>query len=124
MTGIAPVKRVLIVEDDQDARGALAAFLEGEGHSVVEAAHGAEALTRLHDSDGICLIVLDLWMPVMDGWEFRAAQRKDPTLAAVPVVVITADKGAEQRAADFGEADWMTKPIDFGRLLELVHAHC
>ena len=60
----------------------------------------------------------------MDGWEFRAAQRKDPTLAAVPVVVITADKGAEQRAADFGEADWMTKPIDFGRLLELVHAHC
>ncbi|TMA32503.1 MAG: response regulator, partial [Deltaproteobacteria bacterium] len=83
MTGIAPVKRVLIVEDDQDVRGALAAFLEGEGHSVVEAAHGAEALTRLHDSDGICLIVLDLWMPVMDGWEFRAAQRKDPTLAAV-----------------------------------------
>ncbi|TMA51081.1 MAG: response regulator [Deltaproteobacteria bacterium] len=124
MTGTAPVKRVLIVEDDQDVRGALAAFLEGEGHSVVEAAHGAEALTRLHDSDGICLIVLDLWMPVMDGWEFRAAQRKDPTLAAVPVVVITADKGAEQRAADFGEADWMTKPIDFGRLLELVHAHC
>jgi len=123
MTGIAPVKRVLIVEDDQDVRGALAAFLEGEGHSVVEAAHGAEALTRLHD-DGICLIVLDLWMPVMDGWEFRAAQRKDPTLAAVPVVVITADKGAEQRAGDFGEADWMTKPIDFGRLLELVHAHC
>ena len=60
MTGIAPVKRVLIVEDDQDVRGALAAFLEGEGHSVVEAAHGAEALTRLHDSEGICLIVLDL----------------------------------------------------------------
>jgi CheY-like chemotaxis protein len=117
-------KRVLIVEDDADVREALAVFLEGEGHPVVEAAHGAEALTRLHDSAGICLIVLDLWMPVMDGWEFRAAQRKDPELAAVPVVVITADKGARQRAADFGEADWMTKPIDFGRLLELVNEHC
>ena len=119
-----PVKRVLIVEDEEDVRGALVAFLEGEGHPVVEAAHGAEALTRLRDSDGICLIVLDLWMPVMDGWEFRAAQRKDPALAAVPVVVITADDGARQQATDFGEAGWMTKPIDFGRLLELVNEHC
>ena len=118
-----PVKRVLIVEDEEDVRGALVAFLEGEGHSVVEAAHGAEALTQLR-SDGICLIVLDLWMPVMDGWEFRAAQRKDPALAGVPVVVITADKGARRRAGDFGEAGWMTKPIDFGRLLELVNEHC
>ena len=123
MKSTKPVKRVLIVEDEEDVRGALVAFLEGEGHSVVEAAHGAEALTQLR-SDAICLIVLDLWMPVMDGWEFRAAQRKDPALAAVPVVVITADNGARQQAAGFGEAGWMTKPIDFGRLLELVNEHC
>ena len=118
------MKRVLIVEDDEDVRSALAALLEGEGYSVVEAAHGAEALTRLHDSDGICLIVLDLWMPVMDGWQFRAEQRNDAALAGVPVVVITADTGARHRARDFGEAGWMTKPIDFNRLLELVNAHC
>ena len=56
------MKRVLIVEDDEDVRSALAALLEGEGYSVVEAAHGAEALTQLRSRDEICLIVLDLWM--------------------------------------------------------------
>ncbi|TMB57124.1 MAG: response regulator [Deltaproteobacteria bacterium] len=118
------MKRVLIVEDDEDVRSALAALLEGEGYSVVEAAHGAEALTQLRSRDEICLIVLDLWMPVMDGWQFRAVQRNDPSLAGVPVVVITADTAAHKRARDFGEAGWMTKPIDFDRLLELVNAHC
>jgi len=123
MTGTSG-KRVLIVEDDDDVRAALAAFLEGEGHEVTEAAHGAEALKRMRDTGGICLVVLDLWMPVMDGWQFRAAQKQDPALARVPVVVITADDRAKQRTRDFGEAGWMTKPIDFGRLLELVNAHC
>src|SRR5262245_35120462 len=110
MSSAGSGKRVLIVEDDEDVRAALAAFLEGEGHSVTEAAHGADALTRLQEPNEICLIVLDLWMPVMDGWQFRAAQKKDPALAAVPVVVITADPSAKQRARDFGEAGWMTKP--------------
>jgi CheY-like chemotaxis protein len=124
MTSSGSAKRVLVVEDDEDVREALTTFLEGEGHLVTEAAHGADALTRLRGPDEICLIVLDLWMPVMDGWQFRAAQKKDPALAAVPVVVITADPSAKLRARDFGEAGWMTKPIDFGRLLELVNEHC
>jgi CheY-like chemotaxis protein len=118
------VKRVLIVEDDEGVRGALAALLEGEGYAVVEAAHGAEALTQLRIPGDFCLIVLDLWMPVMDGWQFRTVQKNDPALAGLPVVVITADHSARQRAPDFGEAAWMTKPIDFGRFLELVHQHC
>src|SRR6266446_9079911 len=75
-------KSILIVEDDADVRGALSAVLEGEGYRVVEAAHGQEALQHLRaDARGFCMILLDLWMPVMNGWEFRAEQLKDPTLA-------------------------------------------
>jgi CheY-like chemotaxis protein len=121
MTGTA--KQVLIVEDDPDAREALAAFLEGEGYTVLEAEHGAEALDRLRTS-AVCLVLLDLMMPVMNGWTFRAEQLRDPALAQVPVVVVTADSTAARRAGSLGVAGFMTKPIDFARLLTLVEQHC
>jgi CheY-like chemotaxis protein len=114
---------VLIVEDDESAREALAAFLQAEGYPVVEAANGREALDRLQ-RDSIGVILLDLMMPVMDGWEFRAAQIRDPTLARVPVMVITADASARSRAMSLGAQEYMTKPIQFGRLLEFVGRHC
>jgi CheY-like chemotaxis protein len=116
-------KPVLIVEDDESAREALAAFLQAEGYPVVEAANGREALDRLQ-RDSIGVILLDLMMPVMDGWEFRAAQIRDPTLARVPVMVITADASARSRAMSLGAQEYMTKPIQFGRLLEFVGRHC
>jgi CheY-like chemotaxis protein len=122
MTG--PAKSVLIVEDDGDVRGALAAILEGEGYTVVEAAHGQEALQHLRGSNPFCLILLDLWMPVMDGWGFRAEQVKDPKLAQIPVLVITADHGAVKKAAALGVAGTLTKPIEFDQLLEFVGRVC
>ena len=116
-------KSVLIVEDDEDVRGALSAFLEGEGYRVLEASDGAEALTRLR-AEHVCVVLLDLWMPGMDGWEFRAEQLRDAALASVPVVVITADHAAARKAADLGVAAYMTKPIEFPRLLEYVGRYC
>ena len=113
---------VLIVEDDAAAREALAAFLEAEGYPVREAANGREALERAQE--GVGAILLDLMMPVMDGWEFRALQLRDPTLAAIPVMVITADGGARDRAATLGLEEYMTKPIQFPRLLQFVGRHC
>ena len=114
---------VLIVEDDDDVRSALAALLEGEGYSVLEASDGAAALRQLRATK-VCLVLLDLWMPVMNGWEFRAEQIRDEALADVPVVVITADHAAARKAADLGVNGFMTKPIEFPELLEFIGRYC
>jgi len=116
-------RRILLVEDDADVRGALAALLEGEGYQVVEAAHGGEALAHLRATT-FCLILLDLMMPVMNGWQFRAEQLKDPALAAVPVVVVTADNSVAEKAAEVGAAGYLLKPIDFSELLAHVERCC
>jgi CheY-like chemotaxis protein len=71
-----------------------------------------------------CLILLDLFMPVMNGWTFRSEQLRDPTLAAIPVVVISADTEAVRKAATLGAVAAMAKPLDFGRLLDTVARHC
>jgi CheY-like chemotaxis protein len=117
-------KSILVVEDNADVRGALAALLEGEGYSVVEAEHGLAALKQLRGSAAFCLILLDLFMPTMNGWEFRAEQMRDPGLAGIPVIVITADAAARRNAEALGVAECMTKPVDFERLLALVAEHC
>jgi CheY-like chemotaxis protein len=114
---------VLIVEDDADVRGALATFLEAEGYSVLEASDGAAALRELRVQN-VCLVLLDLWMPGMDGWEFRAEQLKDAALADVPVVLITADHAAARRAAELGVQGHLTKPIEFPVLLDYVARYC
>jgi CheY-like chemotaxis protein len=115
---------ILIVEDDPDVRGALAAVLESEGYRVLEAGDGRQALRRLRDSTSICLILLDLFMPEMNGWEFRAEQMKDPELAAIPVLVISADSAAAKRAITPGVVAAMTKPVEFPSLLEVIGQHC
>ena len=118
-------RRVLVVEDDADVRGALAAVLEVAGYQVVEAAHGGEALDHLRAaSKSFCMILLDLFMPTMNGWAFRAEQMKDPAMAAIPVIVVSADASAATRARSLGIAHSLTKPIDFDQLLSLVGEHC
>jgi len=116
---------ILVVEDDVAVREALAAFLEGAGYRVVEAGDGAEALRRLRVASAeVGLILLDLMMPVMSGWEFRAEQSKDPALAAIPVVVVTADITAADKAAAVGAAGCLLKPIELPELLDLVERYC
>jgi CheY-like chemotaxis protein len=115
---------ILIVEDDGDVRGAMAALLEGEGYHVIEAEDGAVALRHLHSPLRFCLILLDLFMPVMNGWKFRDEQRRDPSIADIPVIVVSADSAARQKAAALGAVEAMVKPVNFDRLLELVAAYC
>ncbi|RKH62243.1 response regulator [Corallococcus llansteffanensis] len=87
----APRKPVLVVEDDEDVRAAVAEILEGEGYEVVVAANGREALDELVHVASPCLILLDLRMPVMDGPEFLRRLRADwPRLKDVPVLLLTA----------------------------------
>jgi len=117
-------EKILIVEDDDDVREALAAFLEGEGYEVAEAGDGAEALRQLRSGGEFCLIVLDLFMPVMNGWAFRAEQVRDPKLVDIPVLVISADAGVHEKGARLGAVESMVKPIELSHLRDTVATHC
>ena len=113
---------VLIVEDDADLREMMAQLLSLEGFQTATVANGREALEYLHRSDSPEVILLDLMMPVMDGWEFRRHQQADPALARVPVIVLSALD--QNRTADVDAAAFLKKPLDFDRLLSLVRAYC
>ena len=113
---------VLIVEDDADLREMMAQLLSLEGYDAHAVANGREALDYLHSALRPEVILLDLMMPVMDGWEFRRQQRRDPALAGVPVIVLSALDPA--RGADIGAIEFLKKPLDFDRLLELVRQFC
>jgi CheY-like chemotaxis protein len=115
---------VLIVEDSADLRDTLADILDYEGYRVAVAANGREALDYLHEAEPPGLVILDLMMPVMNGWEFRAAQLEDPTLAQVPVVILSGANDVEQQARLLQAAAYLTKPIDLARLLEMVQRCC
>src|SRR5258708_37448244 len=100
MNSATPCHRyVLVVEDDQATREALLAVLHARGFAAIGAADGREALDHLHEHPLPCLILLDLMMPVMNGWEFRQHQRNDSRLAAIPVLVLSADSNLNQKPA-------------------------
>jgi CheY-like chemotaxis protein len=113
---------VLIVEDDADLRDMMAQLLRLEGLKAVTAANGREALEYLRRHAPPNVILLDLMMPVMDGWQFRREQQRDAELANVPVIVLSALDHA--RAADIAMNAFLKKPLDFDRLLELVRRYC
>ncbi|MGE0703156.1 MAG: response regulator [Vicinamibacterales bacterium] len=113
---------MLIVEDDDDLREMMAQLLTLEGFRAETAANGRAALEYLRRDDLPDLILLDLMMPIMDGWEFRRLQSEDPRLASLPVIVLSALE--PPRASDLGGATFLTKPLDFDRLLELVRRYC
>jgi CheY-like chemotaxis protein len=117
------LRRVLIVEDDPDTREMLARFLEIAGYQVVQAANGAEALDVLRRGAAASVILLDLMMPRMDGWQFRDEQRRDPSISHIPVVVVTA-AGPRDRVPPIEVDAWLAKPIDLDGLLETLEAFC
>jgi CheY-like chemotaxis protein len=113
-------QRVLVVEDDAVIRGMLVDFLELEGYTVRSAADGSEALAVLGDWPPD-LILLDLMMPRMDGWQFRAAQRALPGLGDVPVVVLSAGRDLAERTAALAPAAVIRKPFDLDEVLTVLH---
>src|SRR2546421_13107211 len=115
---------ILIVEDDADVRESLTEILQEEGYRVASAANGREALDLLHSAGPPCLILLDLMMPVMSGWEFRERQRQDPALAQIPVAIVTGVRNGSARLAAMGAVAYLQKPIDIGALLATVSHHC
>jgi CheY-like chemotaxis protein len=118
-----PAALVLVVEDDREQRESLCAMLDFEGFGHAEACNGREALDYLDRSGAPCVVLLDLDMPVMNGWVFRAQQLADERLSSIPVVVVTANnEGLRDRFP--GVAGFLYKPLNFEKLAALLECVC
>jgi len=109
---------VLVVDDDPDILEALAEILEVEGFSVRRARNGQEALDQLEPAPD--LILLDLMMPVMDGWEFAQRLRQRELRQRAPVIVLSADRNVGAKARDIGAVGHLAKPFELNELLDMV----
>jgi CheY-like chemotaxis protein len=116
---------VLVVDDHGEVRDFLMRALRMAGYAAAGAAHGREALAWLRATERPpCLILLDLRMPVMDGLEFLRERRRDPVLAAVPVVVVSASGPVEVDLSSWDVAACLAKPMNLGQLFDLVGRLC
>jgi CheY-like chemotaxis protein len=113
---------VLVVDDDRDLTRLISKFLTIEGFVAAEASNGQEALSYLRGGGDASVILLDLRMPVMDGWAFRREQREDPALASIPVVVLTGIEG--DHAQDLGAAAAFHKPVSFPDIVDALRRLC
>jgi CheY-like chemotaxis protein len=108
---------VLVIEDDHDLRESLSEVLEAKGFEVRTAIHGEAALVALREGELPSAIVLDLMMPVMNGWEFRYQQLSDPRLAAIPTVIMSA---IVSQAASMGALATLAKPVSLADLVSVL----
>jgi CheY-like chemotaxis protein len=106
---------VMIVDDDDEIRAALGDVLAERGYGVIAASDGQQALARLEQGQPPDAIFLDLWMPVMNGWELVKALSSNPKLSAIPRVVLTAARG--QKARDLNVAEVLMKPVRLEQVL-------
>jgi CheY-like chemotaxis protein len=113
---------VFVVEDDQDTREMLCRFLELEGYHVESAANGKVALEQLNAGAPASVILLDLMMPVMDGWQFRREQTTIARLAHIPVIVVSA--AGRERLEQIDANAVLSKPVDLDELLARVTEYC
>ena len=113
---------VLVVDDDSAVRTALKELFETEGYTVAVAANGRAALNHLGSGLRPCVVLLDLMMPVMDGWDFRTEQLKNPALKEIPVFILTAAGFSDATIrAQFGNIPFVPKPPPHDELLAMVH---
>jgi CheY-like chemotaxis protein len=113
---------ILVVDDDPGIQRVMTKFLTLEGFTPAVVGNGQEALAYLRTVGDVRVIVLDLRMPVMDGWAFRQEQRLDPVMAAIPVVVLS---GAESdRVPELEAAAAFRKPVSFPDVIKVVRRLC
>ena len=123
MTRQAKSASILVVDDDDDIRETVVEILEGEGHTVAQATNGVDALGYLRRQGHPRLIILDLRMPVMDGWQFHREMQEDSTLAGIPVVVVSAHRDGEA-PVPVAASRFLRKPFEVRELLALVSRYC
>ncbi len=116
---------VLVIDDDVNIRYTLVDALEDEGYRAVSASNGVEALEVLRVlPKPPCVILLDLMMPLMDGWEFRAQQRRDPVLSNIPLVVISAHRNVVEESSQVSASAYLKKPFHLEDLVATVGRFC
>jgi CheY-like chemotaxis protein len=116
--------RVLVVDDDAAVRAATARNLRLAGFDVVAAPDGVEALRMLRADPTIRLILLDMNMPGMDGWEFRRLQAEDSRLATIPTIVVSAAPVADLIRVDLDVPLYLRKPVSRQHLISVVAEYC
>jgi CheY-like chemotaxis protein len=115
---------ILVVDDQTDSSDAVGLALEHEGVHVRVAHDGEEALGMLQRGFRPCVVVVDLMMPKMDGWEFRQRQLSNPEFAGIPVLIMSGYPNADKAAGTLGVRTVLKKPLSVPRLLALVNRHC
>jgi CheY-like chemotaxis protein len=111
---------ILIVDDEADIRWLISELLIDEGYTVAQAADGREALAYLQDATPLpCVIILDLMMPIMNGWDFLQVQQHNPRVASIPIVVVSAACTAINATA-LGVQEALDKLFDMDRLLATI----
>jgi len=113
---------ILVVEDDKALRETLCEALQLEGYTAVCLENGQAALKYLETGARPCMVLLDLMMPIMDGWTFRHEMLKDERLASIPVVVMTA--ATPDRAAAISSQAVLYKPLHMSKVVDVVQEYC
>jgi two-component system response regulator CpxR len=116
--------RVLVVEDHEDTRESLTLLLQAKGYSVDSAPDGREALQKLRRGGAPYLVLLDLRMPVMSGWQLRKELLADEALASLPVIVLSGEDDLAASAGALDVAAHLQKPIQLDTLYQLLEKYC
>ena len=116
--------QVLVVDDFEETREAIVSLLITKGFDAVGAASGSIALELFQAGMRPCVVLLDIRMPEMDGWEVWERLKAHEDLASTPVVILSAERADEERARQVGIREYLRKPIDGRRLVEAVERHC
>ena len=114
---------IMLVDDDTDALEMMCILLESAGFAVHPIEDGHRALHHLRHGARPSVILLDMMMPVMNGWQFRDEMRRHPELADIPVVVLTGDGRAEQKAREIEADGYLKKPVDLEDLVAAVQRY-
>jgi CheY-like chemotaxis protein len=115
---------ILVVDDEAQIRFLISELLSEEGYTVAQAANGREALIYLQTAKPLpCVIILDLMMPIMNGWEFLRIRQQNPVFAPIPIVVISAAR-TFATATLLGAQEALAKPLDLDRLLATIQQYC
>jgi CheY-like chemotaxis protein len=117
-------KAVLVVDDDRDLRETLADVLGDQGYRVSVASDGLEALDLLRMGEKPAVILLDWMMPRCDGAQFREQQTNDPSLADIPVVLLSADTRVADKTRRVNAQEYLAKPVQLDHLLEVIEKYC
>ena len=115
------LENVMVVEDDPMIRSSLVELLEAEGYQVVGVENGQAAMNHLKSGQALpSVILLDVMMPIMDGWQFRTQQLSDVKISKIPVIVVTADGNARDKAVVMNAQGWINKPFKIDEILDAV----